>query len=161
MGATQVLAPVFVQVALTLGLLLWLGKLRVSAIRSGATHPSDLALGQHNWPQQATQVGNAYRNQLELPVLFYLVMLLALFTARASAPLVVLGWIFVATRLLHALIMVTTNNVPRRFFVFLAGSLIVLLMWILYFISLYFGGHESLPPLDMDALGVDTPQILQ
>ena len=27
----------------------------------------DIALGQQNWPQQATQVGNAYQNQFELP----------------------------------------------------------------------------------------------
>jgi hypothetical protein len=161
MGAAAVLAPVFVQVALTFALLLWMGRLRVFAIRSGATHPSDIALGQQNWPQQATQVGNAYRNQFELPVLFYLVSLLSLFTARASLTLVVLAWLFIATRLLHALIIVTTNNVPRRFFVFLAGALIVMLMWGLYFLDLFFGGTGPLLPLEMDALGVDMPQIDQ
>jgi hypothetical protein len=161
MGAAAVLAPVFVQVALTFALLVWMGRLRVAAVRRGEVHPSDIALGQQNWPPHIAQSGNAYRSQFELPVLFYLVSLLSLFTARASLTLVVLGWLFVATRLLHALIMVTTNNVPRRFFVFLAGALIVMLMWVIYFFSLYFGGHGPLPPLDIDALGVDTPQTGQ
>lgn len=157
MGAAAVLAPVFVQVTLTLGLLFWMGRLRVGAVRSGAVRMGDIALGQQNWPQQATQVGNSYRSQFELPVLFYLVSVLALFTARASVLLVVLAWLFVVSRLLHALIHVTTNNVPRRFFLFLAGAAILTLMWIVYAVDLYFGGSGELPPLDVDALGGPPP----
>jgi hypothetical protein len=161
MGAAAVLAPVFVHVALTLGLLFWMGKLRVEAARSGAVRLGDIALGQQNWPQQTTQVSNAYHNQLQLPVLFYLVSMLSLFTARASITLVVLAWLFVASRLLHALIHVTTNNVPRRFFLFLTGAVILTLMWIVYAVDLYFGGSGPLPPLDVDALGGDVPPTSQ
>jgi hypothetical protein len=161
MGAASVLAPVFVQVALTLGLLFWMGKLRVGAVKSGAVRIGDIALGQQNWPQQATQVGNSYRSQFELPALFYLVSMLSLFTARASVLLVVLAWLFVVSRLLHALIHVTTNNVARRFFLFLAGAVILTLMWIVYGVDLYFGGSGPLPPLDVDALGGDVPPIGQ
>ncbi len=157
MGAAAVLSPVFVQVALTLGLLFWMGRLRVGAIRAGAVRIGDIALGQQNWPQQATQVSNAYRSQFELPVIFYLVSVLALFTARASVLLVALAWLFVASRLLHALIHVTTNNVPRRFFLFLGGAAILTLMWIVYVAELYFGGSGQLPPLDVDALGSPPP----
>jgi hypothetical protein len=155
MGAASVLAPVFAQVALTLGLMFWMGQLRIGAVRSGAVRIGDIALGQQNWPQQATQVGNAYRSQFELPVLFYLVSVLSLFTARASVLLVVLAWLFVVSRLLHALIHVTTNNVSRRFFLFLAGAVILTLMWVVYGVDLYFGGSGPLPPLDVDALGGD------
>jgi hypothetical protein len=161
MGAASVLAPVFVQVALTLGLLFWMGQLRVGAVRSGAVRVGDIALGQQNWPQLATRVGNAYRSQFELPVLFYLVSLLSLFTARASLLLVVLAWLFVVSRILHTLIHVTTNNVSRRFFLFLAGAVILTLMWIVYGVDLYFGGSGPLPPLDVDALGGDVPPIGQ
>ena len=159
MGATQVLAPVFVQVAVTFCLMVWMGKLRVDNIRHGTVRPGDIALGQQNWPARTTQIANAFHSQLELPVLFYLVSLLSLFTARASPTLVVLGWIFVVTRLLHALIHVTTNNVSRRFFLFFAGALILILMWVDYFFHLYFGGSTSLPPLDIEAL--DLPQSSQ
>ena len=153
MGATQVLAPVFVQVALTFVLLLWMGKLRVEAVRGGVVRTSDIALGQANWPANIAQVNNAFRSQLEFPVLFYLVSMLSLFTARASLTLIVLAWLFVATRLLHALVHVTTNNVARRFFLFLAGAAVLIPMWVIYGLDLYFGGTAPLLPLDIDALG--------
>lgn len=159
MGATQVLAPVFVQIALTFCLLIWMGRLRIDDIRSGTVRPADIVLGQDAWPARTAQIGNAFHSQLELPLLFYLVSLLSLFTARAGTTLVVLGWIFVATRLLHALIHVTTNNISRRFFLYFAGMLALILMWIDYFFQLYFGGTTNLVPLDMDAL--DLPQTDQ
>lgn len=138
-NASTVLAPVFVQVLLTFGLLTWMGYLRVTAVRSGVVHPRDVALGQQNWPPFITQVSNAYRNQLELPVLFYAVVALALLTATASAAFVVLAWIFVAFRLAHALIHVTTNRMSRRFFLFLAGGFALLLMWLQLAREILFG----------------------
>jgi len=159
MGATQVLAPVFVQVALSLVLFLWMGRLRFADVRSGAVRPADVALGQPNWSTRTMQVTNAFRNQFELPVLFYLVTVLSLFTARAGSTLVVLAWTFVGTRLLHALIHVTTNNFRRRGILFAAGGLVLIAMWIDYFIELYFGSTTTLPPLDLDAL--DLPQTVQ
>jgi hypothetical protein len=159
MGATQVLAPIFVQVALTLVLFLWMGRLRFTDIRSGAVRPADVALGQPNWSTRTMQVMNAFRSQFELPVLFYLVTVLSLFTARAGTTLVVLAWIFVATRLLHALIHVTTNNLRRRAILYAAGGLVLIAMWLDYFVELYFGTTTTLPPLDLDAL--DSPQTVQ
>ena len=137
--ASTVLAPVFVQVLLTLALLAWAGYLRVQAVRSGAVHPRDVALGQPNWPPHVTQITNAYKNQLELPILFYAVIALSLVTATVSTTTVVLAWLFVALRLGHALIHVTTNRLSRRFFFFLAGGVILLLMWIVFAGQILFG----------------------
>ena len=137
-GALDVLAPVFVQVALTFGLLVWSGLHRFEAVRSGLVRSRDVALREPNWPPRIAQTANAYQNQLELPLLFYLLATLALFTGRATLTLVVLSWIFVATRLLHALVHVTTNNMARRFFLFLAGSLVLLAMWVLFVLDMIF-----------------------
>jgi hypothetical protein len=137
--ASTVLAPVFVQALLTFVLLFWTGYLRVRAVRSGAVHPRDVALGQPNWPPFVMQVSNAYRNQLELPILFYVAVALALLTATASTTLVVLAWVFVVFRLAHALIHVTTNRMSRRFFLFLGGAVILLLMWIVLAGEILFG----------------------
>jgi len=137
--ASTVLAPVFVQVLLTLALLAWAGYLRVQAVRSGVVHPRDVALGQPNWPPQAQLVTNAYKNQLELPILFYAVITLSLVTATESTALIVLAWLFVALRLAHALIHVTTNRLNRRFFLFLASGVVVLLMWIVFAGEILFG----------------------
>ena len=139
LNASTVLAPVFVQVLLTLALLAWMGFLRVNAVRSGLVHPRDVALGQPNWPPLITQVSNAYRNQLELPILFYVLIALALVTASASTAMVVLSWVFVILRLAHALIHVTTNRMSRRFFLFLAGGAVLLVMWIIFAAQILFG----------------------
>lgn len=154
MSAPAVLAPVFVQVLLTFAILLWLGRLRVNAIRQGIVSIRDVALDQAAYPAQIQQVANSFRNQFELPVLFYLVSLLALFTARSGLTLVILAWVFVVSRILHALIHVTTNNVPRRSATYTVGAAVLMLMWIVYGASLYFGGLASLPPLDIESLDV-------
>ncbi len=139
MSFNALLLPLFVQVVLTLGLVFWGGALRVQAIRSGATQVRDIALGQPGWPEQATKVINAYHNQLQLPVLFYLLIALVLLVAPGTPFMVVLSWLFVLSRLFHALIHVTTNNVPRRFFVFITGVAILTLMWLIFAATILLG----------------------
>src|SRR4051794_18864874 len=138
-GAPAYLAPLFVQVALTVALLLWAGVRRVNAVVDGTVRSRDVSLRQPNWPADIAQIANAYQSQLELPVLFYLLVILSLFTARSSTTLLVLAWAFVATRLFHALIHVTTNHMARRFYAFFAGSMILLAMWILFALDLFIG----------------------
>ena len=140
MSFAAAFAPVFVQVALTFALLFWAGSVRVATVKSGAVKARDVALRQPNWPERATQIINAYQNQLELPVLFYMVMVLAFFSAHMTVTLAVLSWLFVASRLLHALVHVTTNEMRRRFFLFLAGAVILALMWLLFLLDVLFGG---------------------
>ena len=139
MSFNTLLLPLFVQVALTLGLIFWGGMLRVQAIRGGAVQSRDIALGQPGWPEQPTKVINAYHNQLQLPVLYYLLIALVMLVAPATPGMVVLSWLFVLSRLFHALIHVTTNNVPRRFFVFLTGAAILTLMWLIFAATVLFG----------------------
>lgn len=139
MSFNALLAPLFVQIALTLGLIFWGGILRVRSIRAGAVQTHDIALRQPGWPVQATKVMNAYENQLQLPLLYYVLIVLVLVVAPATPFMVLLSWLFVATRLAHALIHVTTNNVPRRFFVFLAGVVILTLMWLIFAAGVLFG----------------------
>jgi len=133
---TAAFAPLFVQVALTLALLLRLGQLRLRLVRAGNVSLRDYALGADVWPIDANNVANAFRSQFELPVLFYVVTVLAFMSDRMSVGLVVLSWLFVVSRLLHALIFVTTNNIPRRFAVFTAGYLVLIAIWLAFLASL-------------------------
>ena len=91
------------------------------------------------------QITNAYQSQLELPVLFYLVVISRLLHGAEPTTLLVLAWAFVATRLFHALVHVTTNHMGRRFFAFFAGSMILLAMWILFTLDLFVGSSGSWP----------------
>jgi hypothetical protein len=132
MSLQAVLAPVFVQVLLTFGLLLWTGRLRFAATRAGEVRLADISRGERTWPAPVQQVSNAFGNQFELPVLFYVLTGLAILSRKADLLFCVMAWLFVLTRIAHALIYGTTNVVMRRFTAYLAGALILMAMWLIF-----------------------------
>lgn len=131
MSMQSMLMPVFAQVALTFALLFWMSILRIRAIRQGKVAPHAIVLREPNWPPRATQIGNAFHNQLETPLLFYVLILLSLVTNTADSILFVLSWLFVASRFVHAYIHLTSNRIDRRGPVFLVGAIGLALMWII------------------------------
>ena len=139
MPIVAVLLPLFVQVALTFVLLFWMAGLNASAIRSGEVRWQDIALREPNWPARNMQIRNAFLNQLETPVLFYVLTILAWITRHADYLFVVLAWIFVALRIVHAFIHVTDNNVPRRGAVFLASVVVLAVMWVIFALRILLG----------------------
>jgi hypothetical protein len=129
MSLRFVIAPLFVQVALTFVLLFITGGMRQRALASRAVHPKDIALRQPNWPMRTMQFGYAYQNQLELPLLFYVLTILELITRQADLLFVLLSWVFVVLRFVHVYIHVTHNKVRYRGMTFGAGALVLLVMW--------------------------------
>jgi hypothetical protein len=132
MTIQTVLLPIFVQVALTFGLLFWMAYARTSSVSRGETKIRDIALGQSVWPARAQQISNNYDSQFALPLLFYVLVILAWITKHADLIFVVMAWLFVLLRLLHAYIHTTSNHVPTRFRAFAAGMFVLLLMWIIF-----------------------------
>jgi hypothetical protein len=132
MSVQMVLLPVFVLVGLTFFLLIWMGGARRNALVGGETRIRDIALGQPNWPDRATQIANCFANQFEIPVLFYLLIAIALPLRRTDLVIVLLSWVFVVTRFVHAGIFVTSNDLNRRSLAWFAGVLVLFAMW-LYF----------------------------
>ena len=132
MSVQMVLLPVFVLVGLTFALLLWMAGARRQALVDGETKVRDVALGQPNWPTRATQIGNCFSNQFELPLLFYILIALALPLRHADLFIVLMSWVFVVTRFVHAGIFVTSNDLKQRSLVWFAGVLVLFAMW-LYF----------------------------
>ena len=134
-----VLLPLFVQVILTFVLYCWMAYHRVTSIRSGVVHPRDVALRQPNWPPRVLQIANAAHNQLELPLLFYVLTILSITTRHADVLFVVLSWVFVLSRLGHAYIHVTSNRVPRRGAMFGIGLLVLMIMWLIFIVRILAG----------------------
>ena len=132
MSIQMVLLPVFVQIGLTFALLLWMAGARRNALVGGGTKPRDIVLGQPNWPSRATQICNCYRNQFELPVLFYALIALALPLRHADLVIVMLSWVFVVTRFVHAGIFTSSNDLNQRSLAWFAGGLVLLAMWIYF-----------------------------
>ena len=133
----DILCPLFVQVGLTFILILATAFTRVRSISSGAVHPKDIALREPNWTKLPTKIANAFHNQLETPILFYLLVVLLLVTNKTTETLVYLAWAYVTFRLIHAFIHVSYNNVLHRFFAFAASIGTLLVMWLLFALSFY------------------------
>ncbi|KAA2237024.1 MAPEG family protein [Salinarimonas soli] len=140
MSIAAILAPVFVQVGLTFVLLFMMGRTRFAAVRAGEVKIRDIALGERAWPARVTQVANTFHNQFETPVLFYALVALAIVTRQADLLFVVLSWLFVTARLVHAYVYTTTNNVLTRFRVFLAGTAVLMLMWAIFAVRILISG---------------------
>jgi len=132
MSVQMVLLPVFVLVGLTFFLLIWMAGARRNALVGGQTRIRDIALGQPNWPERSTQVANCFANQFEIPLLFYVLIAIALPLRRTDLVIVLLSWVFVVTRFVHAGIFVTSNDLNRRSLAWFAGVLVVFAMWVYF-----------------------------
>jgi hypothetical protein len=110
MSVQMVLLPVFVLVGLAFFLLLYMETARGQGLKGRETS----------------------LNPFELPVLFYILIALALPLRHADLFIVLMSWVFVVLRFIHAGIFVTSNNAQQRGMVWFAGALVLLAMW-LYF----------------------------
>jgi len=127
-----VLLPLFLEVILTFALLFWLAPLRTIDFSSGVARPENVALREPNWSKRSLQVGYSYSNQFELPVLFYVLTILAWMTRHADLVFVVLAWIFVIFRYLQAYVHVTSNRVRLRGSFFIVSAIVLAIMWLIY-----------------------------
>src|SRR5262249_32739481 len=80
-------------------------------------------------PEWIERPARTFMNLLEVPVLFYVACLLMLSAQACDAAQVTLAWIFVATRLAHALIYIGINHVPTRFAAYVTGCVTLGVIW--------------------------------
>ena len=139
MSVPAILAPLFVQVLLTLALMLGMMVFRGRAVLRGETRLESIAMREPNWPRQAALFANCFGNQFELPVLLYVLTILSMMTRHADLVFVLLAWMFVALRVVQALIHVTTNDVRLRGSFYAAGAIVLLVMWLIFVVKIMLG----------------------
>lgn len=124
--------PVLVQVLLTLAVLMMMGPARSRSMRENRQHidDKDVRLGQNVWTEQAIKVSNNFKNQFELPVLFYAACAFALLLRQVDGVMIALAWVFVVTRIAHTVVHVGPNIVAWRAAAYLIGAVAVLAMWL-------------------------------
>ncbi|HEV2517540.1 MAG TPA: MAPEG family protein [Devosia sp.] len=127
--ALWLIAAILAQGALALGLLWYLGTIRIPMVMRGEVRIDDIALERKGWPKREWQASNAFDNQFQLPVLFYIGAGLALYFGPTLFE-VVLAWLFVVSRYIHAFVHVTDNHVIRRFAAYFAGLLLLCVYWL-------------------------------
>lgn len=126
------LYPMLIQVALSFTVLAVLFVRRVREFGERKIHPDAVPtrgqLGEA-LTNSATASDN-FQNQFELPVLFFLAILLALTLLLRDPLLATLAWTFVTLRIGHAVIHLTYNAVLHRFFLYAMSATVLLMMWV-------------------------------
>ena len=139
MSVEMILLPLLVVVILTFALLFWLAPLRAGDFSSGRVREEDIALREPNWSTRSLQVQYSFSNQFELPVLFYVLTILAYVTHHAGTLFVVLAWVFVIFRVLTRRADVTNNKVRLRGIFFGISALALAIMWIVFIVQILTG----------------------
>ena len=127
--AFWLIAAILAQGALALGLLWYLGAIRIPMVMKGEVRIDDIALERKGWPKREWQASNAFDNQFQLPVPFYVGAGLALYFGPTLLE-IVLAWLFVVSRYAHAFVHVTDNHVIRRFAAYFVGLLLLCVFWL-------------------------------
>jgi hypothetical protein len=103
---------------------------RRTAILSKEVRMKDIALSPDAWPDRAKAAANNFSNQFETPVIFFALILIANEVGAKGWVMVTLAWVYVASRVVHTLIHVSSNIVMRRAAAFFVGLLALVAMWI-------------------------------
>ena len=122
--------PALAMVALTIAVWLRMYAIRIGEMKRERIHPQAVATsGQMAARLSDTRAADNFRNLFELPVLFYLALLVAAKTAQTGVVVLGLAWTFVALRVLHSWIHCTYNKVMHRFQAYLAGGVALWALW--------------------------------
>ncbi len=111
--------PMILQGALTLAVYVIMSNRRIAAVKAGEARGGDFRIP--NDPERSATAARNVSNQFELPVLFY-VLCLALHAVGGVTWLALgLAWIFVLSRIAHAWVHLTTNDIKQRRSIFMVG----------------------------------------
>jgi hypothetical protein len=131
MRPETIFAPVSALAIWTAAVVFWTGFVRIRSVRQGRAPRNAFRLGEG--PEVPPDVSVANRNLmnlLEMPVLFYVVCIAFYVTRHVDHGLIRLAWVFVAFRLVHSLIHLTSNRVLHRLTAFAASNVVLVMMWI-------------------------------
>ena len=128
---------ILAQMGLTIWLYLQMSKARVKAVKAGEAAPEDFSVVGSK-PEVTAIYTRAVANQFELPVLFYVVLLLGISLGVSSWFTVMIAFVFVLSRIMHAKEMIGENRVFKRRKMFINSVRIFLVLMLELFISAIF-----------------------
>ena len=79
---------------------------------------------------------NNIANLFEMPVLYFALLPLLLFTGQTGVAQALLAWVYVLTRILHSHAHVRRLNVRTRFRLFLVSNAVLAAMWIGFLVDM-------------------------
>ena len=126
----RILAPAFAMVALTTVVMFCMFFERTRQMRAERIHFREIPSSSQMAARFVdTRAADNYRNLFEMPVLFYLALLVAALTGLVTPVSLGLAWAYVALRAVHSAIHCGYNRVLHRFYAFLASNLVLWTLW--------------------------------
>lgn len=103
---------------------------RKAAFDSKQVRMADVAVSNERYPEPARLAAANYANQFETPVVFFALIMLAMEVGATNYVMAALAWAFVATRMVHTLVHVGSNDLRVRASVFAVGVVMLFCMWV-------------------------------
>lgn len=128
MSENKILFPVLLQILVTLFAYVLLNIAKSKAIRDGLVNEARRGLHDDAWPDSVLQINNNIRNQFELPVLFYVLVMFLWALGSTGIFVQTIAWLFALSRVLHLYIHTGSNYVPLRRKIFTFGFLMVVIL---------------------------------
>lgn len=130
MSNQAIFLPALAMVALTFAVLGVMFKRRVGQMKRDRIHPQRVSTSQEAAALYSDVApADNYRNLFEMPVLFYLALVVAALTDQVTATVLGLAWAYVGARALHSVIHCTYNKVMHRFRAFLLSVIALVSLW--------------------------------
>ena len=130
MDTRQIFLPALAMAALTFVVWWRMYVMRVGEMKRERIHPQSVATSADMAARvKDTRASDNFRNLFELPVLFYMALVVAALTGQVNGLIVGLAWGFVALRIVHSAIHCTYNKVMHRFAAYLAGGVVLWALW--------------------------------
>ncbi len=124
------LGPIMAQALIFFVLALLAVQARAGALSSGAVKAREVELETTAYPEKARKIAGAFNNQFETPVYFFAAAILSLMLQLQDIWMVGAAWLYIVSRVLHAVVFMTVNRVRPRFFMFFLGYVALAIMWI-------------------------------
>jgi hypothetical protein len=126
------MAPVLALIAWTFVMWFWLYATRIPAMRAAGIDPAKIKgsemTGSLPLPPKVVWVADNYNHLHEQPTVFYALCIYSHLVGVMDGLNVILAWIYVGLRIAHSFVQATTNFVPARFYIFAAGSLVLMVI---------------------------------
>ena len=121
--------PVLAQLSIPLVVLILNGKRKAGDVKSGDVDRDKAAMDNEAWSKPTVLTSKNLANQFQFPVVFYVLCLVLTSLNAVSTGALVVAWLFVFARIIHAYVHVTTNHVPTRLRTFIASIALLLVLF--------------------------------
>ena len=129
MSNTAIFWPLIVQTGLIYAIYLIASGRRQRAVRAGKVRAAEFKVPMIEPEPSATAIRNLI-NQFELPFLFYIVCVVLYMVNGVNYPVLFLAWVFVASRICHSYVHITSNDVRKRRPLFILGYVVNAMLWL-------------------------------